>query len=106
MTSAPRWMSELLSKRSRWTKGAFARRGDGASVSAFDQSARSWCLLGAASKCGQGDEFLAWWAKHHRGSHRLGLTGWNDEAGRTFKEVRKVIAQFESTKPTRRKERK
>ena len=42
---------ELLSDKSKWTQGTFARDKDGFEVNSRSRYAVCWCLMGAVNKC-------------------------------------------------------
>jgi len=42
---------ELLSDRSKWTRGAYARTADGEWCSSWSEIAVRWCAVGAINRC-------------------------------------------------------
>ena len=82
-----------LIERTGWTRGANARRKDGAAVPWESDSAACFCTSGAITRVTNGDFNLCTLARHTLLSHigdpdnPLGVTGWNDYTGRTKEEV-------------------
>jgi hypothetical protein len=58
---------ELLSDESRWTQRTDARDDRGAPCNPSSRYARRWCLLGAISKCYDGDLFIYNRIENHLG---------------------------------------
>ena len=96
-------ISEILTDRSKWTKGAYARDDCGDPVTIYDSSAVRFCLSGAATKTRVLGKFYKWFCKQRL---KLGLTKnlgksweiivvWNDDKRRTFPQVRRLVRAFE-----------
>ena len=77
---------QLLSDRSKWTRGAFAKNERGETCDADSLDAASWCLLGALRRCYEPRDV---YRNHSRVSDivtrrygsNVGLMSFNDEYG-------------------------
>ncbi len=84
-------IKDLYTDESRWTKGAYARNGDGHAVLFSEHdNAYCFCLVGAIYKCypDQINEI-----RKRIGTH-LGIElvyEWNDNPSRTFAEVKSLV---------------
>jgi len=89
-------ISEILTDRSKWTKGMYAKDSRGKKVGVDDPSAKRFCLVGAAKKAGVELKLLQWFDRQEK---RLdwtdGIIAWNDEPRRTFLQVRRLVRAFE-----------
>jgi hypothetical protein len=91
-------ISEVLSDESKWTKGAFARDTEGKEVPAEDEKAVRWCLVGAAIKCRKDYKLFRhpiltdWW----EWKPGFSIVRFNDADTTTFKDIRRVVAEFEA----------
>ena len=93
---------ELLSDKSKWTKRAFARGGNGEAVDARSEEATCWCTLGAIQRCylplaealEKGME-VAWRLEQTPPIQRFGgiVADWNDAA--TYEEVVALLKELD-----------
>lgn len=93
---------ELLSDKSKWTKRAFARGGNGEVVDARSEEATCWCTLGAIQRCylAPGRARIKWMemAQHLEQAppiQRFGgiVADWNDAA--TYEEVVALLKELD-----------
>ena len=85
---------ELLSDESKWTKGNWARTGDGLGVYYECPEAVCWCLDGAIHLA-YGDD---WLPVRGKVCEHLGVThlwDWNDSSRRTFAEVKALVEELD-----------
>lgn len=87
-------LTSVFNHPSRWTRDAFARDKDGASVQTFHHEAVCWCLVGAMSVSGiyGSTGGLKEVLKAIRGR---GALSWNDAPGRTFADVRELAEEVD-----------
>ena len=87
-------MRELLADPQCWTQGALARNALGVSTSPRCSTACAWCLLGAARKIyGDWDDRPITKISRHVGNHHVPT--WQDEPGRTHREILAVLTALE-----------
>lgn len=88
-------VKNLLTEKSKWTKGTEARRKSGHAVVLDSPKAVKWCLLGAIKYCYPDWEDRWEIMKKVYSALELELsdsiTDWNDKKSRIFKEVRSLI---------------
>jgi len=94
-------ISEVLTGQDKWTQGVEARDATGYQVPPCDPGAVRFCLTGAARKCQLVVALASWWEQRRsegvvEEEDGENLEAWNDAHGRTFIEVQRVIAEFES----------
>jgi hypothetical protein len=89
-------VKDFLTGPEKWTKGAYARRQDGASVNQKDPYAVSWCIYGLLCHCYGDTDNLDFVEAYQKVWRRVGpMTVWNDAAERTFEEVRAVSLELD-----------
>lgn len=86
----------LLSDESKWTQGDLGRLCDGTPTRDVDAACR-WCLSGAAMKVAGGVFNRRWRGvlealERHTGRDWYCVPQWNDHDGRTFAEVKQLLA--------------
>lgn len=80
-------VKELLNKRERWTRGAFARDIEGIRCEPEDQKAQSFCLYGALQKCYPIFEERRILLIEVRALINGSIIEWNDDVTRTYEDV-------------------
>ena len=88
---------ELLSGPEKWTQKALARGASGELEDLYSQSAVQWCLMGAMARCypGSADEIRKKVRVRLFGRQYGLISRWNDAPGRTFEEVRALVAELD-----------
>ncbi len=93
---------DLLTDKSKWTKGRSACDRNGETTCYDAPNAASWCLAGAIARCyGMGEtwDLLAtriYDTLSARGQLPIGGMGeWNDASERTFVEIRAMVEQLD-----------
>jgi len=85
-------VKELLSDKSKWTQGVYARNKDGESVLSCDPQATCYCLSGALARCYVGGS-ATFWIMYRRIEALLApnqtIPRFNDKA--TFEEVKALV---------------
>lgn len=98
----PKTITELLSKRSRWTQGVFARNKQGNKCDAFSATAESFCLSGAARRVYgvaayyDAQDDIWQYLRKTSSTRATSIPKWNDYPKRTFKEVKRVAAWIDA----------
>lgn len=88
-------VKELLSKKSKWTKGTMARDKKGFEVDYNDPTAYSFCLVGAIRRCygvPSSGKVL------HQITDKLNISTihkWNDRPDCTFEEVKALVEELD-----------
>lgn len=95
-------MDKLLSDRSKWTKGWFARDRQNKMLDLpQDANACKWCLLGAAYRLEVPNAAVR---RLENLCHGLSLVIWNDQPTREFSEVKSLLARaIAAVRKTKRK---
>ncbi len=100
-------VKELLSKKSRWSKGAFATNFYGMPVEEDSFWASRFCLVGAAIKCYPDEEErnlvyskIARELKEvefdsYAVANYINIIWWNDNEKRTFSEVKELVNKLD-----------
>ena len=87
-------MHELLSDKSKWTRGAFARNSNNDSVPPTSEEAVKFCIMGAMKACYETKEACdAVYTKLWR--HIGGMVIWNDKPGRRFSDVHAMLLKLD-----------
>lgn len=89
---------ELLSDKSKWTKGKFARDSSGSCSPILDSTATAFCLAGAAFHCYShplssitfNEIWSILWSRL-----KTTPTTWNDSPERTFEEVKALVEELD-----------
>lgn len=86
-------VSELLVRKENWIQGDNAVDEAGESTNIDSPSACAWCLEGALSRCyPDDDDYNEAYKKLLRViSQPRGLVHWNDQPGRTFRQVKAAV---------------
>jgi hypothetical protein len=93
---------ELLTDKSKWIKGAYAKDKYGDSINESDQDACQWCLDGAGYCC----YGIGVWQKEVRPKvctaiEKLNqqkdavVVNWNDDPNTTFEDVKKLVEELD-----------
>jgi hypothetical protein len=94
---------ELLATPDKWTKGTYARDGNGGKVPDYSEEAKCWCVSGAIWKCYRKPYEkvrvqLDVGEMHRRLLKRIGeveIPLWNDAPERTHAEVIAVLKELD-----------
>lgn len=90
-------IKELLNKKSKWTKGAFARTDRYTQVAIDSPLAIRYCLSGAIQRCypvpHEGIIIAIKILRELNGD--LTIVGWNDAPERTFVEVKELVERLD-----------
>jgi hypothetical protein len=87
-------VKDLLADASKWTRGASARDRSGKQCSIYSPDAVRYCLLGALLAAYDGEQLAAAVDAVRQAigdEGQMSIESWNDDHGRTFDEVRRVI---------------
>jgi hypothetical protein len=90
-------ISTLLDRKSKWTKGAFARSKTMKWVAVDNRRATKFCLLGALEKCYKNQELISVRNKLSNfiyKKYNKNITGFNDDRDTTYTMVRNVVREL------------
>lgn len=87
-------LDALFSDESKWTQDYWAHDRAGARVNELDDSATCWCIRGAIRRVlhAQQDAHTPLREAFHKTIGTTFIASWNDEPGRTFADIKKLIA--------------
>jgi hypothetical protein len=83
-------ISEVLSDKTKWTKGANARDVNDNEISVNNIKAVKWCLGGAATKCGNLSMLNHWFVRNHPCTTVSLFNDYN-----TYKIIMRLVREFE-----------